>query len=277
MTLRIGWFSTGAGPGSQRQRLLNAAVEKINDGTLDAVIAFVFCNRERGENEGTDSYLDLVERLDIPLITRSSRDFRRERNGALSKPGEPLPEWRREYDRAVAGLLAGKAFDVGVLAGYMLIFTADMCDRHPLLNLHPAAPGGPAGTWQEVIWQLIDQRANQSGVMMHLSTQELDAGPVVARCSFSLRDSKIDALWQAESGRNATAIRKTEGEESMLFREIRRRGAVREEPLMLATLRALAEERVRIEDRRVIDAHGEALGEGLDLTVEVDRAVLNQV
>ncbi|MCH7812303.1 MAG: phosphoribosylglycinamide formyltransferase, partial [Chloroflexi bacterium] len=43
MTLRIGWFSTGGGPDSQRQRLLTATVKAIRDGALDAEIAFVFC------------------------------------------------------------------------------------------------------------------------------------------------------------------------------------------------------------------------------------------
>jgi phosphoribosylglycinamide formyltransferase-1 len=46
-----------------------------------------------------------------------------------------------------------------------------------MINLHPAAPGGPTGTWQEVIWQLIEGRAVETGVMMHLVTPELDRGP----------------------------------------------------------------------------------------------------
>jgi folate-dependent phosphoribosylglycinamide formyltransferase PurN len=269
MTLRIGWFSTGAGSDSQRQRLLRAAVSEMRGGRLDAEIAFVFCNRERGENEGTDSYLDLVESLGLPLIAFSSRDFRRARGGALSKPGEPLAPWRKEYDHAVANLVEPRPFDVGVLAGYMLIFTGEMCNRYPLLNLHPAEPGGPAGTWQEVIKNLIAQRATRSGVMVHLSTEELDAGPVVSYCLFPLRGEDIDGLWEAhdERGERSTA------EESELFREIRRRGAVREGPLVLATLHALAQGRIRIENDDVLGERGPVVG-GLDLTHEVDEAVL---
>ena len=88
MTLCIGWFSTGAGPGSQRWRLLTAAVDAIRRRELDAQIVFVFCNRERGEDEGTDRFLDLVESFDIACLTLSSRRLRRERGGALSTPGE---------------------------------------------------------------------------------------------------------------------------------------------------------------------------------------------
>ncbi len=273
MTLRIGWFSTGSGPGSQRQRLLTAAVDAIRGGELGAEIAFVFCNRERGEHEGADSYLDLVASYGLPCLALSSRRFRRERGGALSRPGEPLPGWRAEYDRAVAELVAPYPFDVGVLAGYMLIFTGEMCNRYPLLNLHPAEPGGPAGTWQEVIWQLIDRRAECSGVMVHLSTEELDAGPTVAYCTFTLRGSGFDPLWQAIRGRSSNVVQAAEGEENALFREIRRRGATREVPLVVATLRALAAGRVRIEGGRVLDAEGRALHGGLDLTEEVDLQV----
>ncbi|GAH59253.1 unnamed protein product, partial [marine sediment metagenome] len=42
--------------------------------------------------------------------------------------------------------------------------------RYNMVNLHPAAPGGPTGTWQEVIWQLIENKAEETGVMMHLVT-----------------------------------------------------------------------------------------------------------
>ena len=104
MTLRVGWFSTGRGDGSRR--LLKAAADAIGAGDLDAEIAFLFCNRERGEYEATDGFLDLAESHGIPTITLSSRQFRRDRGGALSEPNEPLPPWRAEYDEEVAKLLS---------------------------------------------------------------------------------------------------------------------------------------------------------------------------
>ena len=271
MTLRVGWFCTTGGENSRR--LLVAAVDAIRSGGLDAQIAFVFCNRERGEYETTDGFLDLVASLSIPCLTSSSRRFRRERGGALSRPGEPLPPWRAEYDRQVAELVSQRPFDVGILAGYMLVFTAEMCNRYPLLNLHPAEPGGPVGTWQQVVWQLIDRRAERSGVMIHLATEELDRGPTVAYCAYPLRGPPFDALWQALGSRSAEEVREAEGEEHDLFLEIRRHGVARELPLVVATLRAFAQGRLRIEDQRVVDAPGEALPDGLELTAEIDAAV----
>jgi phosphoribosylglycinamide formyltransferase-1 len=271
MTLRIGWFSTGRGEGSRR--LLSAAVDAIRAGELDAEFAFVFCNRERGEYEATDGFLDLVASFGLPCLALSSRRFRRERGGALSQPGRPLPPWRAEYDHAVAQLIAPHAFDVGMLAGYMLVFTGVVCNRHPLLNLHPAAPAGPVGTWQEVTWQLIDQRAERSGVMIHLATEQLDRGPVVTYCTYSIRGPAFDVLWQALGSRTTVELQRAEGEALLLFQEIRRQGAGRELPLVLQTLRAFSQGRLRVEGGRVLDAEGRELRGGLDLTLEIDSRV----
>jgi len=271
VTLRVGWFSTGRGEGSRR--LLTAAVEAIRRGELDAEIAFVFCNRERGEYEATDGFLDLVESYGIRCVTLSSRGFRKEHGGERSRPGEPLPSWRFAYDRAVLDLVGAYQFDVGVLAGYMLIFTGEGARRHPFLNLHPAEPGGPTGTWQQVVWQLIDRRAERSGVMIHLATEELDQGPVVTYCTYSLRGPAFDALWAAISDRSAADLQAREGEALPLFAMIRRQGATRELPLVVATLRALADGRPRIERGRVVDERGRAIAGGRDLSGEIDAAV----
>ncbi|MCH8995003.1 MAG: phosphoglycerate transporter [Chloroflexi bacterium] len=268
MPLRIGWFSTGRGEGSRR--LLSAAAAAIRRGELNGEIAFVFSNRERGEHEGTDSFLDLAASFGIPCLTLSSRRFRRKRDGELSKRGEPLPPWRAEYDRQVEELLAQHPFDIGVLAGYMLIVTPEMSRRHPFLNLHPAEPGGPVGTWQEVVRQLIDRRAERSGVMIHLATEELDRGPVLGYCTYSLRGDAFDALWEAHGSGSAA---ETEVESDPLFGEIRRHGAARELPLIVATLRAFAQGRLRLDGRKVVDEGGHALSGGLDLTSEIDAAV----
>ena len=273
MTLRIGWFSTGGGEGSQRQRLLAATAGAIQRGDMDAQIAFVFCNRERGEYEATDSFLDLVGSHGIPTITLSSRQFRRDRGGALSQRGEPLPPWRAEYDNEVAKLIADRPFDVGVLVGYMLIFTPEMAARYPFLNLHPAEPGGPIGTWQQVIWQLIDQRAEGSGVMVHLATEELDRGPVVSYCTYPLRGHAFDAMWEDIGSATAADLQKTIGEEYPLFTEIRRQGAARELPLVIATLQALARGRMRVDGQGVVDSRTKRIASGLDLTPEVESAV----
>ncbi len=270
MSISVGWFSTGRDEAACD--LLRAAMDAVRDGTLDAEIAFVFCNRERGEFEPTDVFLDLVQSYGLPLVTLSSRRYRREHGAEVARAGQPLPAWRYDFDREVRRLVEPYAFDVGMLAGYMLIFTDVVCERFPLLNLHPAAPGGPIGMWQDVVWQLIEERAESSGVMIFLCTTDLDRGPPVAHCTYSLRGPAFDELWSEVEGRSLEQIKAEEGEENRLFKEIRRQGVARELPLVVETLRAFAQGRISIRQGRILSAEGEVVG-GYDLTPEIEAAV----
>ena len=253
MTLRIGWFTTARGPGSRR--MFEHVDGAIRAGDLDAEFAFVFSNRERGETETTDAFFDRVEGAGISLVTCSSVAYRRSVGGARSRPGEPLPEWRLAYDRRVAEALAGHPFDLGVLAGYMLILERELVVRHPLLNLHPALPDGPAGVWQDVIRQLIREGAAESGVMVHLAIPEVDAGPPVAYCRYPLRDAELEARREAlpapPGDLDDTAL-----EATPLFTAIRARGFEREAPLLTAAIAEFASGTLRVEGERVVDAEG---------------------
>ena len=267
--LRIGWFSTGRGEGSKA--LLRAAMDAIQKGDLKAEIAFVFSNRERGEAEPTDQFFDLVQSSGLPLVTLSYSQYRREHKLPVVRLGEPLLPWRWDYDREVAGLIEPYPFDLGMLAGFMLIFTGVICERWPLLNLHPAAPGGPVGIWQEVIWELIAGRADKSGITIFLCTTDLDRGPTVTYCTYPLHGPTLDPLWSQVRSRSVDDIKAAEGEENPLFKEIRRQGATRELPLIVATLRAFADDRLRFEGLKVVTARGHAI-RGYDLTPEVEAA-----
>jgi folate-dependent phosphoribosylglycinamide formyltransferase PurN len=265
--LNIGWFSTGRDEAARD--LLRAAWDAIQSGELKARIAVVFSNRERGQHPESDRFFDQVEGYGIPLVCLSDRRFREERKQAPARAGEALPDWRREFDAAAMRLLEPHPFDLGALAGYMLIVTEEMW-RHPLLNLHPAEPGGPAGTWQEVIWQLIERRASRAGVMMHLVTGVLDEGPPVTYCTYSIRGPSFDSLWSEVEGRSVEELQAQEGEANPLFSEIRRQGVLRELPLVVATLCAFADGKVRIDGGRVVDAGGRP-SPPRDLTAEIDR------
>src|SRR4030042_5407098 len=108
--------------------------------------------------------------------------------------------------------LEGFSAELYVLAGYMLIVGEEMCQRYPMLNLHPAAPGGPKGTWQDVVWKLIESKAAQTGVMMHLVTPELDEGPAVTYSTFSIRGQPFDRYWRGVGGLSVGATRARQGE-----------------------------------------------------------------
>jgi len=251
---KIGWFSTGRGPGSRG--LLKTTLKNINSGIINAQISFVFCSREQGEAEGSDLYLKMVKDNGLKLISFSSRKFKPE----MRKQGKENPaimrQWRIEYDREIMSRLHHYTSDINVLAGYMLIVGEEMCEKYDLINLHPAAPDGPAGTWQEVIWKLIGERALQSGVMIHLATKELDKGPPITFCTFPLRDPFIDSLWERHEQKlkvkSLNQIIEEEGENNELFKEIRKRGVKRELPLIVQTLKTFSEGKIKIEDKQVM-------------------------
>jgi len=254
MVYKIGWFSTGRGPGSRN--LLKTILDNITSGTLNAEISFVFCSREQGEAEGSDIFLKMVKDHGLNLISFSSRKFKPEMRKQGKANPDTMGKWRREYDREIMPRLNHYQSDINVLAGYMLIVGDEMCEKHDLINLHPAAPDGPAGTWQEVIWKLIGEGATQSGVMIHLVTKDLDEGPPITYCTFPLRDTAIDPLWERHRQKlkvkSLDQIIQEEGKNNELFKEIRRRGVKRELPLVVQTLKTFSEGKVMIKDKQVI-------------------------
>jgi folate-dependent phosphoribosylglycinamide formyltransferase PurN len=272
---QVGWFSTGRGAGSKA--LLKAACDAINTGALHAEIEFVFCSRERGETESTDQYLDMVEGYNIPLINFSYQKYRAMRGMPNPDPLEPLPPWRADYDIEVIKRLKNFHPNLVMLAGFMLITSPLMCDKYKIINLHPAAPGGPAGTWQQVIWKLIETKAKIQGVKMHVAIPALDMGPTATYCLFPIRGPAFDRYWEEVKGKTVEYIKAEQGMENMLFKTIRAHGAIRELPLTVATLKVFSKGKIKItKDRRVVDAAGHVIA-GYDLTREIDEKVKGEL
>jgi len=266
---KLGWFSTGRGEGSKG--LLRTVQESIRAGELNAEIEFVFCSRERGETEATDQYLDMVEDYGIPLVNFSYQMYKAVRGMPNPDPSAPLPQWRIDYDREVMKRLEAFQPDLCVLAGFMLITGPEMCQKYDIINLHPAAPTGPAGTWQQVIWKLIEDNADTQGIKMHVAIPELDMGPTATYCLFPIRGKAFDGYWEEIKGKSIEEIKAEQGVENPLFKTIRQHGAVRELPLTVATIRVFSEGKVKITaDKQVADASGKIIG-GYDLTAEIDK------
>ena len=267
--LNIGWFSTGRGEGSRG--LLSFVRKRLIETGADARISFVFSNRERGEAEGSDEFFKLVDGYDIPLITHSSTVFRKASGGRFS-------DHREEFDQQVMDKLAGLEVDICVLAGYMLIVSGKMCRQYPLLNLHPALPDGPTGTWQEVVWELIRTRAAKTGAMVHLATEEVDRGPVVSYVTVPITGPGFDQHWAELQDKDLDRIKKTEGEEFALFQAIRSEQYQREPYLLFETLRAVSQGEIGVMGGQVVDASGAPLtgpmSNGLCLDRRIAQAML---
>ncbi|MBM3119198.1 MAG: phosphoglycerate transporter [Chloroflexi bacterium] len=266
--LTIGWFSTGRDEAARQ--LLQVVQQKIESDEIKGKILFVFSNREPGESKQSDLFFESVHSYHIPLICFSYKKFEVAQDVTDTATGESLPKWRLKYDREVMKRLRDFNPDLCVLAGYMLIVGKEMCHRYNMINLHPAAPGGPKGSWQEVIWKLIEDNTAESGVMMHLVTSELDRGPVITYCTFPIRGEPFDKYWREISSRSVAEIKKEQGENNTLFQLIRKHGLAREFPLIVSTLRTFSQGEVKIEADRIFNCRGKPIS-GYDLSGEVNR------
>ena len=263
MTLRIAWFATAKGQSSRK--LLNAALDAIGAGELDAQIVCVVCNREPGQSANTDGFLNDARQAGIPLIAESSRNWRKSVGGEISDPVRGLASWRRDFDQHLYQQITEFSPDVAMLAGYMMVITDVICDHLPCLNLHPALPDGPIGTWQQVIHQLIAQQAESSGMVLQRVTTELDRGPTVTWAQYPIRGPGFDELW-AETGSYAKL-------ETPLFHAIRDAGASREPTFILQSLRAIASGQTSLDAETLSDGE---IGVGSDITAAVEAEMSRQ-
>ena len=257
--LNIGWFSTGRDEAARQ--LLQAVQEKIQSSDIKGKISFVFSNREPEEAQESDLFFELVHGYDIPLICFSHRKFQ---SLTLTFPsplkGEGLDkDWRLQYDREVDKRIEQFQPDLCVLAGYMLIVGEELCRKYNMINLHPAPPDGPTGSWQDVIRELIQTGSNKAGAIMHLVTPELDRGSVVTYCLFPIDGEPFSSYWQ-------------KNDKEPLFRLIREYELAREFPLIISTLQSMGQRDINIMDGKVVNAQGKPIY-GYNFSAKIDRAV----
>ena len=219
--LNVGWFSTGRDEAARQ--LLQAVRARINAGHINGKISFVSGNREPTQTKESDLFFALPRSYNIPLICLSRKSLKTVRK----------EEWRTEYDQEVNVRIAPLACDICLLAGYMLIVSQVPSQEHDMTSLHPAPPGGPLGSWQAVMWALIDTKPDTAGAIMHLVTPESDRGPVVSYCLFSIKGETFAQYWQ-------------KGDTNALLRLIRRHELAREFSLITLTLQSLSRGEISI-------------------------------
>jgi phosphoribosylglycinamide formyltransferase 1 len=263
--VNIGWLSTGRDAAAR-----NLLADVVGRAGLDEIalnIRVVFCDREPGESSESDLFLELADDLGFSTVCLSSaRSWQIAEAGGASRD-----QWRADFHERAAMLLESFDLDVLVLAGYMLIVSPAMCADYAMLNLHPALPGGPTGSWQEVIWALLSQGAQETGAMIHVVTPQLDRGPVVAFDRFAIVGDGFDPLWREFRQKTASggpaAVAAAEGEAEPLFAAVRRYGEQREIPLLYQTVKAFVTGRLHVKAGCCVFGDGVALP--LDLSAEV--------
>ncbi|MFP3867259.1 MAG: phosphoribosylglycinamide formyltransferase [Desulfobacteraceae bacterium] len=265
--LSFGWFSSGRD--QVAIDLLAAAHDRIASGFIPGQIAYVFCDREPGETPASDRFQAAVAARHLPLVTYSSRSLREK----IRTRAPEVNKGRAAFDQAVIERVQGYQAQIVVLAGYMLVLSPKLCSTFLCLNLHPAVPGGPTGTWQQVMWELIAHEAREAGAMMHLATPELDRGPPVTYCHFDLTGPEFAPLWQQfRKKRQLQSLKEIvhrEGEAEPLFARLRAEELKREFPLILLTLKNLAEGRLVLTPQGVL-AQGKLRPQGICITDQVE-------
>ena len=195
-------------------------------------------------------------------------------------------EWREHYGSDMATMLRRYQVDLDVFAGYMLWLDDANCKKRKVINLHPARPGGPVGTWQQVIWQVMKDALEGrtefvQGAQMQRVTPEWDKGPAISYFEFPIDGDEYAELWVPLEDEGVIPldedgvdyIRKNEGEKNPLFRKMREEGEVRELPLIVETIKAFADRKVWINEKGEVATDNGVLEKGYDLTRQVEEAI----
>jgi phosphoribosylglycinamide formyltransferase-1 len=245
--LRLAWFTTARDQAALD--LLQAAWEKKKEGFYSLSIPVVFVSRERGESQASDGFMDWAEAQGLTIEAFSARRFQPE----LRK--KDLAAWRVAYDREIGRLLERYQFDWVFLAGYMWIASPILINKFRIINLHPAPPGGPKGTWQEVIWETLRRRLPEAGAQIHVVTEALDEGPPLTYVTLSLNTTEWAPGWldleEKVTRMGWDAVQKQEGEGEPFFSQVRAKELSLEFPLILWTLKTLESGRLGVEDGKV--------------------------
>jgi phosphoribosylglycinamide formyltransferase-1 len=151
---------------SGRGSNLQAIIDAIRDGRLNATIAVVISNRadaaglERARQAG-------IETLHLDHRAHPSRD---------------------DYDAKLVAELRARDVKLVCLAGFMRRLGATLLDAFPnaILNIHPSLL--PAFPGMDAQHQALDHGVKVSGATVHLVTTDLDAGPIVLQSVVEVRD-----------------------------------------------------------------------------------------
>ncbi len=283
MTLQIGWLSTGRDEAARD--LLQTIHDDLHENNVPAEIKWIFCHRETGDGPFNEEYkqrelfFDLAASLNIPVATHSHIKFKPElrksgiqESASAADPSPSLEEWRNEYGAEVMKTVnILDPVDIVVMAGYMLIIGDPELEMN-LVNIHPALPWGPRGTWQECIHELIETDASEQGIMVHLVTKILDRGPVISYCRFPIKGPEWTPLWDQWRDEITNSSDRETRENHPLFKEIRRQGSVRELPLLRNAIRELAFGNIVLHGKKIYSG-GAELKDGVDLTDKIEKAI----
>ncbi len=152
---------------------LQAIIDQIDSGYLNATISCVISNRPNAVG------LARAAKHNIDHYALDHTQF----------------ATREAYDAELIKLIQPYQPNCIVLAGFMRILSADFFLQftHKIINIHPSLL--PKYQGLHTHQRALENQDNEHGISVHIATQELDSGPVIAQASFKLhKNDSIESL-----------------------------------------------------------------------------------
>lgn len=166
-TLKIGVLISGSGSN------LQAIIDRIDQGTLDAEIVLVISSRP-------DAFgLTRAEKAGIPTLALN-REVYQDAPAANKRIADALKEAGAEYV---------------IMAGYMRKLTNEVLDAYPdkVVNLHPALL--PSFKGAHAIEDAFTFGVKVTGITVHFANEDYDKGPIIAQRAVEIReDDTLESL-----------------------------------------------------------------------------------
>ena len=147
---------------------LQAVIDEIENGKLDAEIAVVISNKE-------DAFiLERARKHHLPVHFIPSKGKERE-----------------AFDREVAQVLEKHGVKLVLLIGYMRFLSKWFVDRHKdrIMNIHPSLlPAFAGGMDLDVHQAILDQGVKVTGATLHFVDEGADTGPIIAQKAVPIED-----------------------------------------------------------------------------------------
>ncbi|MFH0820328.1 MAG: phosphoribosylglycinamide formyltransferase [Candidatus Peregrinibacteria bacterium] len=121
--------------------------------------------------------------------------------GILVHAIDPKGKTREQFDREAMAILEQYGVDLIVLGGYMRIIGAEMVQRYKnrILNVHPSLlPKFGGGMDADVHKAVLDAGEKETGMTIHLVTEQLDAGPIVLQKKVAVDSSDTPETLRAK-------------------------------------------------------------------------------
>jgi phosphoribosylglycinamide formyltransferase 1 len=204
-----------------------------------------------GRGSNLQAMIDAIERGDVQakivaVISNKKDAFALERarkHGIQDlfidpKPFAGRPDSREAYDRALLKTLEPYGAELVLLAGYMKIVTAVLVNAYTnrMMNIHPSLL--PSFPGLDVQKKAIDWGCKLAGCTVHFVTEGVDDGPIILQAAVPILDDDTPEALAA-------------------------RILVQEHNIYPRAVRLFAEQRLRVEGRRVVVAQGNPVGEAI--------------